>query len=242
MTINATWTDIKTNLTANPSVAALQYVEFEGHYEVHLLYLGFELVVERLRKGSADCTEFETNYKALGNIPEASKVRITNCKVGRKLHDRYVTFTTADDQNFDNTDENQQSYGDFTYWMRDVNGDPTTVNGDAVQTVMDFHPRWNYEISGGYLFIPAGLPTPKSAWELHILGAPDIPAEYGGSLIFVANPRISFREGDFFFLDSSLNPAEVNGDVSALARKIRWILSHPQGAQAEFQLNMKVFR
>lgn len=236
------WSDFKIAYASAPK-RYLAYISIENKYITWFNLFGVMIKCDELFKdGRTETTEFETSYIPLANPAEAEQTRIVNCQIGRKLHDRYVTFTTADDQNFDNTDENQVSYGDVTYWLRDANGDLTTVNGEAVQTIMDFMPTWDYEVSGGYLFIPAVLPTPVSAWELHIIGAPDIPAEYGGSLPFVANPRISFRAGDYFFLDSSLNPANVSGEVSPYARKIRWIISHPLGAQAEFQLNMKVFR
>jgi hypothetical protein len=240
--IQLTWSEFKAAFDASNGTF-MAYIDTGSAYIAWFTMFGMLIRCDDLFKdGRTDTTDFVNNYKDAANPPEADRTRIVNCRIGYKLHDRYVTFTTADNQNFDNTDHNGDSFGDFTYSMLDSNGDPTTTNANAVQTVLDFYPDYDYEVSGGNLFVPASLTAPTSAWELHVIGAPDIPAAYGGSIAFVANPRLDFRLGDYFRLDSALNPAQVSGVAAALARKIRWIVSHPQAAQQTFQLNMQIFK
>jgi hypothetical protein len=108
---------------------------------------------------------------------------------------------------------------------------------------MDFFPSWNFEVAGGYLFVPEVLDGgDDSKWQLHIVGAPNIPKALGGNVSFVANNRLAYLKGRPFQLDSKLNPADINGDQVAEARRIRWIFSHPQGASTELQVNMQVFK
>jgi len=236
------WSCIK-NFVANTPLAQMNYFERPTDYYIWIEFRNQKMFVPSLEKNTTDGDDFEDNYKASCNKSEAPQVRITTCQYPRKMHDRYITFTTSDQDNYDNTDWQEQDYGDVTYIMKDVNGNTTTNNSLAKETWIDWEPTFDYEILGGTFFVPNTLSGDNDdAWEIHVIGAPDLSAQYGGSLHLIANPRIKWLKGQNFGIDSSMNPAMLNYDATYHTNKIRAIIKHPVGAQTEFQLNLKVFK
>lgn len=201
------------------------------------------IISTRVREDDSHWADFQSNIMPRSNRLEADRVRITTCRIGRKLSSRYISFSTASPTSMDNTDSAGVDFGDVTYTMRKGDGTVTTNTAEAEQTVIDFHPTFNFEIAGGIIFMPSALSgSNDDAWEMHVIGAPDISAAYGGSIPFIANNRIKWIKGSRLDLDANLNPAEVSGDVTALARKIRFIFLHPAGAQSEFQINIRIYK
>ena len=239
--IAAIWEDIKNNFNANKNSAQMTYVEFTDHYFIKLEFLGYTLFKERLLKQTSDCAEFEATYKAQCNIPQGDRVRLTTCRFGRKLHDRFITFTTADQGKFDNTDWQDNDYGDVTYTMKDVNGATTTDNALAKELWLDINTGYSFEIAGGRIDVPSFLPGDPDLWEIHVVGFPTLPPAAGGNVHFVANSRIKFLAGKGLQLDASLNPAEVPF-VHAIYPQIRVVVKHPVGEKIELQLNLRLFK
>lgn len=239
-----TWAEFKTFLDGNggPDILHLAHAELSSIYLVWVDFRGMILSAQ-IQKPSDDATVFDTSYKPKSNTKEADRVRITTCKLGRRLNDRSITYTTSLPGSMDNTDWAGVDFGDATYYMRDVNGAATADPSLCCMTWMEFYPTYDYEISGGGISLPLSLSgSNDDLWEIHVVGAPDIPAIYGGSVSFVANNRIKWVKGDNIRIDASLNPADLNGAVSPYARKLRFILLHPPGAQSEFQINIKLYR
>jgi hypothetical protein len=176
-------------------------------------------------------------------VTDRVEARTVNCKLGRKLHNRYITFTTSDQDNYDNTNWKDEDFGDLTYIMKDVNGDTTTVEADCKETWLDWEPSFDYEIFGGGIFVPAELDgSNDDAWEVHVVAVPDIPTAYGGSIDFIANPRIKWVKGTWLTVCSANNPAELLYDATYHTNKIRFVVKHPVGAQTEFQLNLGLYK
>ena len=219
------------------------FIENESSIVAWINYKGTVVQSELEKSNTAALATFNTTMRLFGNVPEADAVRITTCRFGRKLTSRFISFATALPDSLDNTDENAVDYGDVVYSMRDAANAVTLVPAAAVRTLIDFQPPFDYEISAGTIFLPSALAgADENLWELHVRAAPDIPAAYGGSIPFVANNRIKWIKGQRLDLDASLNPAEVTGALSPLARKIRFTFLHPAGASSEFQVNMQVFK
>jgi hypothetical protein len=236
------WACIK-NFVDNAALAQMSYFERPTDYYIWVEFRNQKMYIPSLAKDTPDCDDFEDNYKALCNKSVAVKTRITTCEEGRRLHDRYITFTTADQDNYDNTDWREADYGDVTYIMKDVNGDTTTTNADAKETWIDWFPPFSYEIVGGSIFVPDTLAGGNdNAWEVHVIAAPDLDAQYGGDIHLIANPRIKWLKGSHFGIDASTNPATTTYDPTYYSSKIRLVVKHPVGAQSEFQFNLKVFK
>lgn len=239
------WTCMKNFLATNP-LATLNYFETPLYYYLWISFRDQKFYIPQLTKSTDDCTDFETNYKAIANTQEAPKVRITTCKLGRKLHSRYVSFTTSDQDNFDNTDWNEEDYGDIVYKMyKWVNDERvlTTTGTEAEETWIDFEPEWSYEICSGSVTIPDSLTgEEQNLWELHVIAVPDVPEIYGGSVNFIANPKLKFNTGETIGIDSSMHPAELLHSDTYHTNKLRFIFKHPAGAQSEFQIQFKLYR
>jgi hypothetical protein len=240
-----TWTQMKAFYTAMASISRMFYIDLGDYYFLWLSVSDQKLFVPNLVKESTDGGDFEDNYKAICNVPEAFLTRITTCQMGKALHLRYISFTTADQDNYDNTDYNEVDYGDVTYTMKKWVDDAlvtTTVNSECEETWIDWEPAYSFEIMGGVLCIPGTLAGDNdNAWEVHILGAPDVPAAYGGCVQFVANPRLKWSKSSQIVVDCALNPKVVQYSAVYHTGKIRTIIKHPAGAQTEFQLNFKIF-
>ena len=236
------WTNLK-NFYTTTLGTAINYIDLGDHYYIWVCFRNIKFYQPHLDKNSADGIDFETNYKSKANISQASEVRLSTCKYGRKLHSRYLTFFTAEPDGFDNNNYLEQSHGDATYIMVDANRNVTTDKSLCKETWVEWEPLYSYEVAGGAVYIPSTLAGDNDdTWELHVVGAPDYPAIYGGSVQFISNPRLKWRKGGWLQEDESLNPAAIDYVPGYHFTKIRWIIKHPLGASSEFQIHMRIFK
>lgn len=236
------WGQLKAFFDSNDG-SVLNYVEFSSYYYVWIYYQGHNIYMPQLLKSNSEGIDFEANYKAKANIGKAVETRITNCRYGLLAHNRYISLTTSDQDNFDNTDWRDVDYGDVTYTMKDVEGNTTLDNDLCKETWLDVEfPYLAYDVVGGKVYIPSVLGGDENLWELHVIAAPDVPAAYGGDIHFIANPRLKWAKGTWVSEDSSLNPAELGYDSVYHSGTIRFIFKHPVAAQTEFQTHLKIFK
>jgi hypothetical protein len=238
--LNIDWNTLKNFFDSNLG-AFLNYVELPDCYYLWLCFRSQKIFIPYLEKNTTECTDFETNYKSKCNIKEAVEARIRTCRYGRKQHCRFITLITSSQGTFDNTNYLDEDYGDVTYTMIDASRNVTTNNSEAKETWIDWMPAYSYEIRGGSVFIPETLVGDLNLWEIHVVGAPDIPRAYGGSLEFLANPRIKWNRNSQIVCNSELDPADVTYYPGIPANKIRFIFKHPVGAQVEFQIHLNLY-
>lgn len=222
--------------------AQVNYIEESDHYYMWCSYKGRILCIPQLMKDTPDAIEFEAAYKYKCNLPQALETRLSTCRYGRKMHVRYISFHTATLNGYNNDNYLDVDHGDAAYIMVDVNRNVTTDPALCKETWIDWEPLYSYEIAGGSVYIPSALPGDQDAWALHVIAAPDYPAQYGGSLEFIANPRLKWRTGGWIEEDESLNPVNVDYVPTYHFTKLRWIIKHPVGEQAEFQIQLRIFR
>ena len=238
--IKLNYDDLKDYLTIDN---VNRYIDTTTKYIVISQVGNFDIYCEIRKNDTTNKNDFENNYKDENLWSGNERVRTTNCKIGRNLHARYINLTTADQDNYDNTDWEDNDFNDITYIMKDSNGDTTTTNAQAKETWLDFEPSWNYEVCGGKLFVPSTLAgSNDDAWEIHVVGVPDISAQNGGSISFIANPRIKWLKGNIVEVDSTTNPAEMVYNATYHTNKIRFCFKHPVGAQSEFQLKITCYK
>ena len=129
--------------------------------------------------------------------------------------------------------------------MYDVSGslitDPT-LSGSAVKTIVDWEPHYNYEIIGGYMDLPLNLLNGATdQWFLSVIGVPDLPAIYYGSVPYISEVNLE-----------AVTSGQINSNGRAISylpykyggyptNKLRFIIKHPAGAQERFQLYMEHF-
>lgn len=251
-----TWDQIKTFYNSLKNMAFLNYVEFTDYYYIWLSFRDQKMYIPSLTKNTEECLDFENNYKAISNITEWPRTRNTTCKAGRKMHNRYITFKTSggkfsDNTSWDNTDWQDLDYGDLTYKLFDSSKVLITSSKDSEETLdgtlaketwLEIEPTFDYEIAAGIIYIPESLSDDLDAWEVHVVGIPDVPASLGGSVHLLANPRIKWLLGKSLSIDVHLNPSELKYNSLYHTNKLRIVIKHPVGAVAEFQFGLELFK
>jgi hypothetical protein len=109
----------------------------------------------------------------------------------------------------------------------------------CVKTVIDFEPTFDYEIIGGALRINS---NPSQDVRLWIVGAPDIPAQFGGSKEFASGINLKFLAPDSSFeIDGRVTKYLIYNPVTHQG-KMRLILKHPPGLQLNIQTVIHIYR
>lgn len=134
----------------------------------------------------------------------------------------------------------------ITCKIYDSDNDEITTPGLAginlaacVKTVVDFEPQFDFEIIGGALRINS---NPSQDIRLWIIGAPDIPAIYGGSKEFASGVNLKFLAPDASFdIDGRVTKYLIYDPVTHQG-KMRMLLRHPAGLQINMQIVVHVYR
>lgn len=109
----------------------------------------------------------------------------------------------------------------------------------CVKTVIDFEPNFDFEIIGGSLRINS---NPASDIRLWIVGAPDIPVEFGGSKEFTSGINLKFLAPDSAFdIDGRVTKFLAYDPVNHTG-KMRFILKHPAGSTVNLQFVVHIYR
>jgi hypothetical protein len=233
------WSVLKAFYIANKELVMLNYIDLDTHYYIWCDFRDQKMFCPELRKEEA--SDFETNYKPICNKKEAFRTRITTCELGRAYQARFMRFSSASTSN-NNYDYKDNLLTDFvvkTIKKVDTNYVECTPS-ESTETWVEWEPVFNYEIIGGILYVPANLP--EGNWTLHVNAVPDLPEAYGGSKIFISNCDLTWFKGTILDVDCSLNPKELKYNNIYHSNKLRLIIKHPQGVQANFQFNFKIFK
>lgn len=239
--MRTTWTQLKAFV--NKYSLSIYYYELDSCYFVGADKCSIQLLTKISKESpkSMEQIEFEEGYKDKYPI-EDSRTRITTCRQGRKLHSRFITFKTSSQDDFDNTDWQDIDYGDVTYLMKNSDKETTLNPEECKETHIIFEPTYHYEIAAGKLFVPTTLSGDEDAWEVHVVGVPDIPQNLGGTIHLIANPRIKWIKGSWLEIDSSMNPSSMQYSPIYHSNKILTVVKHPIAAQIEFQINYVLYK
>lgn len=235
------WNTIKEFYTSNKEMVMLNYIDLDTHYYIWSEFRDQKIFCPELLK--ADASDFEVNYKGMCNKKEALRTRITTCEVGRSYQARFMQFITSNLTN-PNKDHKDNPLTDFSLkCIKKVEGEYVECTPtEATETWVEWEPSFHYEIIGGDLYMPSVLPVDEDAWKMYVIAVPDIPEEYGGNKQFISNCAIKWHKGAVLNVDCSLNPKELQYNSIYHTNKLRLIIKHPQGSQAEFQFNFKIFK
>lgn len=251
MRIKLDWTNFKAQVTQG--TLPYKYISIDGTYFIFAVDGQFEYETSIVQDDNADQIDFEANFKDTAfttlsqfDIDGAAIVRLKAAKKGWSFWAVPIEITTATL----GTMFAQTSDGTNIPWISckiyDGNNAEITTPGAAnlnlltcVKTVIDFEPTFDFEIIGGALRINS---NPAENIRLWIVGAPDIPAQYGGSKEFASGINLKFLAPDSSFeIDGRVtkyliyNPATHQG-------KMRVILKHPAGTQVNMQLVIHLYR
>ena len=109
----------------------------------------------------------------------------------------------------------------------------------CVKTVIDFEPPFDYEIVGGNLRINSNPSTDIRLW---IVGAPDIPVQYGGSKEFASGINLKFLAPDSSFEVDGRVTKYLTYDPNTHSGKMRLLFKHPAGTSVNIQITIHLYR
>ncbi len=233
----------------------LQYIEDTDNIYVFLVDGSFYLtciINKHVDKESVE--DFETNYKPTANLnlwqndtDGAQIVRLKAAKKGWSFWAVPVEITTSTlSGSLYCKDSSEVDIPGVSCKIYNSNNQEITTAGvlnanlnTCVKTVIDFEPTFDYEIIGGALRINS---NPAQDMRLWIVGAPDIPAQYGGSKEFASGINLKFLGPDSSFEVDGRVTKFLTYDPNTHQGKMRMILRHPAGAQVNMQLVIHLYR
>lgn len=251
MRIKLNWTNFKAQVTQGG--LPYRYFSIDNTYFIYAVDGQFEYETSIVQDSNSDQTDFEANFKSAAfstfsqfDTDGAAIVRTKAAKKGWSFWAVPIEITTATLA----TMFCQTSDGSNIPWVSckiyDGNNNEITTPGLAninlagcVKTVIDVEPTFDYEIIGGALRINS---NPAQDIRLWIVGAPDIPAQFGGSKEFASGINLKFMAPDSSF--------EIDGRVTKFLQysaqthqgKMRIILKHPAGVQVNMQMVIHIYR
>jgi len=113
-----------------------------------------------------------------------SWLKVRPRKVAGDIYINFVYFTTTSTGGFD-------AGGDTHFSI--------SVNQAHTQTFVDFCPDYTYEAGGGSVTILSSTSTGEC--KAKFVGAPDYPVQYGGSIEFIRNKKLSLAFPVYAILD-----------------------------------------
>lgn len=205
-------------------------------------------------QNDTDKSDFESTYKALGNTTlsqidtdGAQIVRIKAAKKGWSFWAIPIEFTTSIlTSSVYAKDASGTDIPGITYKIYDASNVEITVPGVlnanlalCTKTVVDFEPAFDYELIGGALRINSNPATDIRMW---IVGAPDIPAIYGGSKEFASGINLKFLAPDSSFEIDGRVTKYITYNATTHQGKLRIILKHSAGVQINLQIVIHAYR
>jgi hypothetical protein len=251
MKINLNWADFKTQIVSG---LPYRYLDIAGIYYLYAVDGSFHFECLIHKNNGDDHIDFETNYKASAfstlyqfDTDGANIVRQKAAKKGWSFWAVPIEITTSTLSGSvyckDNTGADISGISCKIY---DSNNAEITTAGflnanlnTCVKTVLDFEPSFDYELIGGELRINS---NPSQDVRMWIVGAPDIPAIYGGSKEFASGVNLKFMAPDSSFQIDGRVTKYVPYNAVDHRGKLRIILKHPAGTQVNMQFVIHLYR
>ncbi len=109
----------------------------------------------------------------------------------------------------------------------------------AVKTVIDFEPPFDYEIIGGNLRTVNSITADVRLW---IVGAPDIPAQYGGSKEMAGGINLKYLSpGQIYSVDGRVTKM-LPYSATTHSNKLRLIFKYAAGTNEQMAVNFEIYR
>lgn len=246
--MEVSWTEIKAFVTQR--AVSIQWIEMNNRYWLKAFDGPFELeaTISKSSSASDDQTDFETNFKSTGNeileptdYDNSPQVRIKMAKLGAKYLGDCFDLTTASMGSLYHKDASGNNTGYSVAKFYDADNaevtDPAN-NSQIVKTVVDWEPPFDYEVIGGAAWCEEKPTTDVRCWAL---AAPDIPAQYGGSIEFLRGLNFNCIEEQQFFHDGRV-AKQMRYDANTHQGKFRFIFRHDAGVQLHILIEMEIFR
>lgn len=263
--MEVSWPDIKALVSSGQT--RLNFIERTNEYFIVASATNVAFTCS-LEKGSADATEFENDFKQTwlhlaqpidsdGSVISRSKTT----RSGWHYEPRSIDFITSkagslyNRTHTGNTVDDSPDYGDAVLKFFDANGlELTQGQGESLagyqarldsyctRTQADWQPTYEMDIIGATVSV-LNPPTGNERAYCWVIVAPDIPANMGGSVPFMAggwNLRF-FTLDQTTFLDGR-GVKSMPYDPVYNSNKIRVVVKHEPGAKVELQFVAEHFK
>jgi hypothetical protein len=252
MKINLEWSDFKDQISTGS--LTYKYLSIHNIYYIYAVDGLFQYECLIPQNGNSDQTDFETNYKddsfstfSQFDTDGASIVRIKAAKKGWSFWAVPIEITTSTlSGSLYCKDSSGTDIPGLSCKIYDNSNTEITTAGilnanlaTCVKTVLDFEPAFDYELIGGALRINS---NPAQDVRLWIVGAPDIPAIYGGSKEFASGINLKFLAPDSSFEIDGRVTKYITYNSSTHQGKLRVILKHPAGLALNLQIIIHAYR
>jgi hypothetical protein len=232
--LEITWTELKVFLNTRGLFA--NYVEFADMYIISGVdgYLSFYCKLFKTTPINADQTDFETNFKPLGNktlqpkdVDNTSLSRTKITKTGWHFQLHGFEFHTSQLNSVFNEDMDGNDLGFSTlkfYNSSDVElvaNDQAELDANCVKTVATWEPDQDVEVIGGVLEQPVVTANNVRMW---IRAIPDLTVAQGGS--------VPFAEG-------GINLKYINGNLDLDGKTPKLMPYNATNHTSKFEITMK---
>jgi hypothetical protein len=168
--------------------------------------------------------------------------RIKVAPTGWSFNYRMIEIQLSTVGGISNLDVNGNDVGDASIKLYDANNtlitDPAQ-QGNAVKTVVDLEPPYNICVAGGCLRMDT---KPASDVTLNVIAVPDVPAQYGGSKVFIQNVNLTYIYGTIGLNADGRAAKQLNYDVVHHTNKFRFIFKHDAGYQFWCAILMEIYK
>lgn len=202
-----------------------------------------------------DKTDFESNFKSLGNLPlsqididGAQIVRIKAAKKGWTYFACPIEFKTSTINSLYSKLYDGTNRPGITLKFYDSSNVEVTEPGIMdvnesliVKTVIDFEPPYDYEVIGGELRINQDI-TSLQDCRLYIIAVPDISAEMGGSKEMVGGINLKYLAPQNMLLVDGRVSKTLIYNATYHTNKLRFVLIHDAGLKIDFHITLDLFR
>ena len=251
MKITLAWADFKTQLANG---LPYRYLSIQGIYYLYAVDGNFQFECLIRQNGGDDAIDFEANYKNLAfttfsqfDTDGAFIVRPKAAKKGWSFWAVPIELTTSTlSGSVYCKDAAGTDISGITCKIYDNNNAEITTAGllnanlnTCVKTILDFEPAFDFEMIGGELRINS---NPAQDIRMWIIGAPDIPAQYGGSKEFASGVNLKFMAPDSSFQIDGRVTKYVTYNAATHQGKLRVLLKHPAGTQVNMQFVIHLYR
>lgn len=139
-----------------------------------------------------------------------------------------------------NNDYTGTPMSDISITFYDANGIVLTSDlSTCVKTVIDFEPTFDYYIIGGQIRIYL---TPTQDVRVHVIGVPDVPANFGGSKIMVQNVNLKYISASDKIETDGRAGKPLSYSATNHTNKIRFILYHPAAYVQPLLIAIELFK
>lgn len=146
-----------------------------------------------------------------------SWLKVRPRRIAGDLYINFVYFTTTSTGSFDAGDDPHFSM---------------SVSEDQTKTYIDFNPDYTYEAGGGGIIMLSSTSTGEC--KVTFIGAPDYPPEYGGSIEFIRNKKLSMERKEYILND--IDPKSMRYSAGTPGtNKLRLQVEHAADEKISFE-------